>query len=327
MSSHGAIRGRSRAGWSAALVALAMLIFGGTGPAGAAPKPGGTGAGAPASGSVATAARVMPLPKGSYRLSATFGQAGPMWSSGYHTGQDFSASQGTPVLAAADGVVVFAGSGGRYGSLIEIAHSDGVQTWYAHLSEIRVRVGSRVVAGSNVGAVGSTGNSTGPHLHFEVRLAGQAVDPMPWLGGATLVVNSDVVASPSDPTRAADLRAQLVEAEAIRVQAEARAAEHRAQAAVVGQQAEEARVAADAARRDLLTYAREVYKVGGMDPEWLLQAEAWSAGDAADFTDRQVFLDYSHGSQNQRLVNAAEKMRQAHALSEENSRLLAEADA
>lgn len=326
-------RGRARAVLAAAVSAMVVVVVvGGLAPALAAPKPGAPGggpaAGATASTGTATSTRVMPLPKGSYRLSATFGQAGSMWSSGYHTGQDFSASQGTAVLAATDGLVVFAGSGGRYGSLIEIAHSDGVQTWYAHLSVIGVRVGARVRAGDRIGSVGSTGNSTGPHLHFEVRLAGRAVDPMPWLGGATPVADPGLVVAGADPSRAADLRAQLVEAEAVRSRAEAHAADLRGQAEVVGRQVEEAERVAESARRDLLAYAREAYKVGGgVDPEWLLQVDAWSSGDFAEFTDRQVFLDYSHGSQSQRLAAAVDSRRRVVVLRDENQRLLSEADA
>lgn len=320
-------RGWVRAGLTAVVTAI-VVIVGGVAPAPAAPKPGGSAVGSAGSADAATSTRVMPLPKGSYRLSATFGQPGSMWSSGYHTGQDFGASQGTAVLAAADGLVVFAGPGGRYGSLIEIAHSDGIQTWYAHLSAIGVRVGTRVRAGARIGAVGSTGNSTGPHLHFEVRLAGRAVDPMPWLGGATPVADPGQVLAGTDPSRAADLRAQLVEAEAVRSRAEAHAAGLRAQAEVVARQVGEAELTAEAARRELLAYAREAYKVGGgVDPEWLLQVDAWSSGDFSEFTDRQVFLDYSHGSQSQRLAAAVESMRRVVALRDENQRLLAEADA
>ena len=96
----------------------------------------------------------------------------------FHTGVDFPTSYGVRVRAARSGRVAFAGwDSSGYGNLIRVAHGNGVQTWYAHLSSFRVRRGSRVNAGSIIGAVGSSGFSTGPHLHFEVRLRGAAVDP------------------------------------------------------------------------------------------------------------------------------------------------------
>lgn len=106
-----------------------------------------------------------------------------------HTGVDFSAPDGTPILAAADGTVTFAGTQGGYGGLIVVDHTvDGqpVATAYAHLWDngFHVAVGDRVTAGQHIGDVGSAGNSTGPHLHFEVRPGGadaSAIDPVPWL--------------------------------------------------------------------------------------------------------------------------------------------------
>lgn len=134
------------------------------------------------SGAESAAGRVIPLPAGKWAWSAGFGVAGPMWSSGHHTGQDFSATAGTPILAAAAGIVIFVGNGGPYGNLTQIQHPDGVQTWYAHQSEFRVKVGDKVTPGRVIGAVGATGNTTGPHLHFEVRIGGAMVDPRAWLG-------------------------------------------------------------------------------------------------------------------------------------------------
>jgi peptidoglycan hydrolase-like protein with peptidoglycan-binding domain len=100
----------------------------------------------------------------------------------FHPGVDLPAPAGTAVAAAARGRVVFAGvDGSGYGNLVEIAHGNGVVTLYAHLSAVTVRVGSYVATGSRVGRVGSTGESTGPHLHFEVRVRGAAVDPLPAL--------------------------------------------------------------------------------------------------------------------------------------------------
>jgi murein DD-endopeptidase MepM/ murein hydrolase activator NlpD len=97
----------------------------------------------------------------------------------FHTGLDFPASHGARVRAARFGRVVFAGwDPGGFGNLIRIGHGNGVQTWYAHLSSFRVRRGSRVNTGSVIGAVGSSGFSTGPHLHFEVHVRAAAVDPL-----------------------------------------------------------------------------------------------------------------------------------------------------
>jgi murein DD-endopeptidase MepM/ murein hydrolase activator NlpD len=121
------------------------------------------------------------VPTTGFRLTADFGNSGSLWSSG-HTGQDFATSTGTKVLAAAAGTVVSAGYEGSYGNKIIMRHEDGTETWYAHLSSFEVRSGTEVAAGELIGRVGSTGNSTGPHLHFEVRPdGGGPVNPMPWL--------------------------------------------------------------------------------------------------------------------------------------------------
>lgn len=97
----------------------------------------------------------------------------------FHAGVDFPAESGTPVAAARGGRVVFAGpSGSGWGNLVVLAHGSGVRTRYAHLARIDVRVGARVGGGSTIGLVGSTGESTGPHLHFEVLVRGANVDPL-----------------------------------------------------------------------------------------------------------------------------------------------------
>src|SRR5215208_3711964 len=97
---------------------------------------------------------------------------------GMHTGLDFPAANGTPVAAAGRGCVASAGyDAGGYGNLVVIQHRAGMTSWYAHLSRIGVRPGTCVVAGSRIGRVGATGRATGPHLHFELRLRGAAVDP------------------------------------------------------------------------------------------------------------------------------------------------------
>jgi peptidoglycan hydrolase-like protein with peptidoglycan-binding domain len=97
----------------------------------------------------------------------------------FHAGIDFPAPRRTPVLAAGAGRVSWAGRrGGGWGLLVTVAHGHGVRTMYAHLSRIDVRLGQRVEAGTRVGRVGATGNASGPHLHFEVRLRGAAIDPL-----------------------------------------------------------------------------------------------------------------------------------------------------
>lgn len=97
----------------------------------------------------------------------------------FHTGLDYRAPSGSLVSASAAGRVTFAGwSSGGWGNLVTIAHAGGTRTLYAHLSRVAVRIGQRVETGQRVGRVGSSGQSTGPHLHFEVRLRGAAVDPL-----------------------------------------------------------------------------------------------------------------------------------------------------
>lgn len=95
----------------------------------------------------------------------------------YHTGLDIAAPNGTPIRAAADGTVTYAGYHYSYGNLLIVTHANGVQTYYAHCSRLNCSVGSYVSQGQTIAAVGSTGNSTGPHLHLEVRINGTAQNP------------------------------------------------------------------------------------------------------------------------------------------------------
>ena len=100
----------------------------------------------------------------------------------FHTGIDFTASSGADVRAAASGRIVHAGwDSGGYGYLVTLWHGDGVRTMYAHLSAVLVHRGQRIAAGVRLGRVGATGHAFGPHLHFEVRVRGAAVDPLPAL--------------------------------------------------------------------------------------------------------------------------------------------------
>lgn len=121
--------------------------------------------------------------KSNYQLSARFGQRGYLWSKGWHTGLDFRVHIGTPVSAAANGLVISAERAGAYGNRIEIQHADGFVTTYNHLSEIDVKVGQRVAAGDFIGKSGNTGHTTGPHLHLEVLKDGELRNPATWLWG------------------------------------------------------------------------------------------------------------------------------------------------
>jgi murein DD-endopeptidase MepM/ murein hydrolase activator NlpD len=98
-------------------------------------------------------------------------------TSRFHTGVDLRAPEGSPIRAAADGVVRRAGARGGYGNAIEIDHGEGVSTLYAHASNVSVQPGDRIARGAEVGQVGQTGRATGPHLHFEVRVEGKPIDP------------------------------------------------------------------------------------------------------------------------------------------------------
>ena len=98
-----------------------------------------------------------------------------------HTGLDIATATGTPIKAAADGTVTFAAYSGSYGYLVKIDHGNGVETWYGHTSKMLVKAGQEVKSGDTIALVGSTGNSTGPHLHFEVRINGEHVNPQKYL--------------------------------------------------------------------------------------------------------------------------------------------------
>ena len=113
-------------------------------------------------------------------ISSRFGVRSSIRSSA-HTGLDIATSTGTPVKAAAAGTVTFAGWKGSYGNLMVITHSNGVQTYYGHCSKLYLSAGATVSQGQTIAAVGSTGNSTGPHLHFEIRVNGIAYNPQNYL--------------------------------------------------------------------------------------------------------------------------------------------------
>lgn len=117
------------------------------------------------------------------RLSSGYGyRADPVHGAArMHRGLDIPGPAGTPVLASGDGVVRFAGSAGSYGRMVEIDHGNGLRTRYAHLSRLLVRAGDAVGRQQTIALMGSTGRSTGSHLHFEVREHGQSTDPLPLL--------------------------------------------------------------------------------------------------------------------------------------------------
>ncbi|MEU6314468.1 M23 family metallopeptidase [Streptomyces sp. NPDC047014] len=117
-------------------------------------------------------------------VSTQYKAGGGMWSSGSHTGIDFHAASGTSVHAVGVGTVVEAGWGGAYGNNVVIKHNDGTYTQYGHMSSLSVSVGQQVTPGQQIGLSGSTGNSSGPHLHFEARSGsqyGSDMDPIAYL--------------------------------------------------------------------------------------------------------------------------------------------------
>ncbi|MEU7468994.1 M23 family metallopeptidase [Streptomyces sp. NPDC044984] len=127
-------------------------------------------------------------PVKSYKLSASFAQNGGMWAS-KHSGQDYAVPTGTPVMAVHGGTVVKAGPNGAgdgpaYGNAIVVKHGNGTYSQYAHLSQVNVKIGQIVKTGQKIALSGNTGNSSGPHLHFEIRTTpnyGSAVDPAKFL--------------------------------------------------------------------------------------------------------------------------------------------------
>ena len=113
-------------------------------------------------------------------ISSRFG-AGSSIRRSSHTGLDIAAPSGTTIVAAASGTVTFSGYKGSYGNMIVISHGNGVQTYYGHCSKLYVSAGTQVSRGQKIAAVGSTGNSTGPHLHLEIRVNGVAYNPQNYL--------------------------------------------------------------------------------------------------------------------------------------------------
>ena len=123
-------------------------------------------------------------------ISSGFGyRADPFHgSAAMHAGLDFRGPKGSPIHAAADGRVTFVGTKSGYGKVVEVSHGNGMMTRYAHMSAWKAKAGQAVDAGDVIGLIGSTGRSTGPHLHFEVRIHGRAVNPRPFLETAPHVL-------------------------------------------------------------------------------------------------------------------------------------------
>lgn len=119
-------------------------------------------------------------------ISQPYGRRNARYAKGYHTGIDIACPAGSPVRAVADGTVTFAGYNGAYGNQVR-QKIGGAEVWYNHFATLRVKKGDGVSQGAILGYEGSTGMSTGPHLHFEVRINGKDVDPMPYLGGAKTI--------------------------------------------------------------------------------------------------------------------------------------------
>ena len=124
--------------------------------------------------------------KSSYRFTSGYGYRRDPKTGGrrMHSGVDFAGPVGTPLYATADGVVTHAGRLSGYGRLVKIKHEFGIETRYAHMSKIRVKVGQRVSRGERIGDMGASGRVTGPHLHYEVRVGGKAVNPMIYIKAA-----------------------------------------------------------------------------------------------------------------------------------------------
>ncbi|MFJ9319413.1 M23 family metallopeptidase [Streptomyces globisporus] len=143
-------------------------------------RPDGTDLSGP-DGSGAGADGELILPVAGGVVTAGFGQRGDLWSTGKHTGLDLAAPAGTPVRAVADGTVTAVSSGGPLGNHTELTLADGTEIRFSHQQSVRVKRGEKVRAGDRIGTVGSTGNTTGPHLHLEVRTPrGDLVDPLDW---------------------------------------------------------------------------------------------------------------------------------------------------
>lgn len=146
------------------------------------------------------------------KITTPYGKPGKLWKTGYHVGADYAAPTGTPIVAVKDGKVLEAKNGVTWGPAYGIAavidHGNGLRAIYAHMSKILVKAGDTVKEGQQIGEVGSTGNSTGPHLHLEVRVSpwrynNKDVDPDALLSGTAPKSAKDSIKSASPATSAA----------------------------------------------------------------------------------------------------------------------------
>ena len=130
------------------------------------------------------------MPVKNYHYTSNYGVRYDPFNGGaaMHAGTDMAGAMGEPIYAAAGGTVLQAGRSGGYGNLVELSHGKGIDTRYGHLSAILVKPGERVAQGQLIGRMGSTGRSTGTHLHYEVRIDGQAVNPRPFLDASNYVL-------------------------------------------------------------------------------------------------------------------------------------------
>ncbi|WP_329020886.1 M23 family metallopeptidase [Streptomyces sp. NBC_00690] len=138
---------------------------------------------------LAKLAKSFSLPLSSYTITARYGQSGPMWSSGQHTGLDLAASTGTPLKAVTSGTIKSAGWSNSYGYNVILKLNDGTEVMYAHMSSMSVSAGAKVSTGQMIGRVGATGNASAAHLHLEVKTpGGSGIDPLSWLRGKGLTI-------------------------------------------------------------------------------------------------------------------------------------------
>jgi murein DD-endopeptidase MepM/ murein hydrolase activator NlpD len=148
------------------------------------------------------------------KITTPYGKPGKLWKTGYHVGADYAAPSGTPIVAVKDGKVLEAKNGTTWGAAYGIAavidHGNGLRAIYAHMSKIEVKAGDTIKEGQKIGEIGSTGNSTGPHLHLEVRVSpwrynDKDVDPDALLSGTRPVSAKDSIksAAPAAPTKPA----------------------------------------------------------------------------------------------------------------------------
>jgi murein DD-endopeptidase MepM/ murein hydrolase activator NlpD len=128
-------------------------------------------------------------------IASSFGWRVDPWPE-FHQGVDLEADYGTPVHAAADGVVVATGWEGGFGNKVDLDHGNGYHTWYAHLSRFAVEPGEHVQRGEVIAYVGATGDATGPHLHYQVMRAGEPINPVPYLDGIPAAVLATLPAAP-----------------------------------------------------------------------------------------------------------------------------------